>query len=248
VSPDGTQIAYFSIGEQQEDLFIGTPDGPMRRVTDDSARDRSPFFTPDGRSLVFYSNRDGTWAPWMIGTDGGGLRKIAKPQSESVYVLISPTGDSIVFASGSAQQLYRAPVTSGVSSPTQLTGNEVDGKYFGATDWSPDGLRLTGPLASKSNLPSGVGVYDIAASKTMALTNDQTFAVRWLADGRRVAYFTDNGARLIVLDTVTRTRTSVDVRLPGPSLGDMFALSPDNRTIYYGTSRAEADIWIVERK
>ena len=28
---------------------------------------------------------------------------------------------------------------------------------------------------------------------------------------------------------------------------DVFAISPDNRTIYYGAARAEADIWIVER-
>ena len=37
VSPDGKQIAYYSIGEQQEDIFVGPPDGPMRRVTDDAA-------------------------------------------------------------------------------------------------------------------------------------------------------------------------------------------------------------------
>ena len=40
----------------------------------------------------------------------------------------------------------------------------------------------------------------------------------------------------------------VDVRLPGPSANEMFAISPDNRTIYYGATHAEADIWIVERK
>jgi hypothetical protein len=39
----------------------------------------------------------------------------------------------------------------------------------------------------------------------------------------------------------------VDARLPAPSSAEMFAISPDNRTIYYGASRSEADIWIVER-
>jgi hypothetical protein len=32
------------------------------------------------------------------------------------------------------------------------------------------------------------------------------------------------------------------------SAADRFAISPDNRTIYYGAARAEADIWIVERQ
>ena len=49
-------------------------------------------------------------------------------------------------------------------------------------------------------------------------------------------------------DAVTRVRTVVDVRLPGPATTDVFAISPDNRTIYYGAERTEADIWIVERK
>ena len=40
----------------------------------------------------------------------------------------------------------------------------------------------------------------------------------------------------------------MEVQLPAPSIGEMFAISPDNRTIYFGAARAEADIWIVERK
>jgi serine/threonine protein kinase/Tol biopolymer transport system component len=248
VSPDGRQLAYFSIGEQQEDLFIGEQGGPMRRVTDDAARDRSPFFTPDGRSLVFYSNRGGKWEPWIIGVDGGGLRKPVEAPRQAVWVLVSPQGNQIVFNGESAQEVFIAPLTSGVSTATLLQGTEIAGKYFTATDWSNDGLRLAGQLASASNLPTGVGVYDIAARRTTILSSDTSFAVRWLSDGRRVVYFTDRGSRLVVLDTVTRARTVVDVKLPGPSVEDMFAISPDSRTIYYGAARAEADIWIVEPK
>jgi hypothetical protein len=50
------------------------------------------------------------------------------------------------------------------------------------------------------------------------------------------------------LDIATHKRTIVDVRLPGPSTNEIFAISPDNRTIYYGAARLEADIWILERK
>jgi len=95
---------------------------------------------------------------------------------------------------------------------------------------------------------AGVAVYDLAAHATTALNSDDASAVRWLADGRRVVYFAKSGTELVVLDTVTRRRTSVDVRLPAPAVfNEGFAVSPDNRTIYYGAARAEADIWIVER-
>jgi Tol biopolymer transport system component len=248
VSPDGKQIAFFSIGEAQEDLFIASVDGPIRRVTDDAARDRQPRFTPDGRSLVFYSNRDGQWAPWVIGTDGGGLRKIATPKNDGVLAVMSPKGDAVVFTSGSANEMYTAPITETVSTPTLLPGSETNGKYFGPSDWSSDGTRIAGTLASKSGAYAGVGIYDLVTHRTIELSTDDANAAKWLPGDRKVVYFAKNGTQLVVLDTVTRERTVVDVRLTGPATNDVFAVSPDGRMIYYGASRAEADIWIVERK
>ncbi len=248
VSPDGTQIAYFAIGEHQEDLFIGPRDGPMRRVTDDPARDRSPGFTPDGRSLVFYSNRDGQWRPWIIGLDGGGLRKLADPPAGAVYVLVSPKGDAIVFISDSGQGVYTAPLGTTPSVVTEFPNTAVAGKYFSPSDWSPDGAQLAGNFTTASGRPAGVGVYDLGKKTATMLSTDETYATGWLPDNRRIVYFRKAGHELVVLDTMSRTRTVVDVRLPGPSISDMFTISPDGRAIYYGAVRAEADIWIVERR
>jgi eukaryotic-like serine/threonine-protein kinase len=250
VSPDGKQIAYFNIGERQEDIFIGSPDGPMRRVTDDPARDRAPMFTPDGRSLVFYSNRDGNWAAWMVALDGGNLRKVAAPASGVMYPQVSPKGDALIFTAISASLgLFQVPLGSDSGAiPTPFAGATIDGKSFLQTAWSPDGSRIAGALRMDNGRSSGVGVYDIGAKTLTAIATDETPGVKWLADGRRVAYFTKNGSELIVLDVATRARTVVDVRLPGSSTNEIFAIGPDNRTIYYGATRAEADIWILERK
>jgi Tol biopolymer transport system component len=246
VSPDGTQIALYNIGEHQEDVFIGTADGRMRRVTDDAARDRGPVFTPDGRSLLFYSTRDGNWAAWSVGVDGGNLRRVAGEAPGVVYVTVSPKGDRLAFVSNSGRSAYTAPIGGGPA--VELTGTQVDGEHFTPMSWSPDGTRLAGTIASKSGRTAGVGVYDLSTRVTTAVSADDPFAVKWLSDGRRVVYFAKTGTELVVLDTVTRRRTSVDVRLPAPAVfNEGFAISPDDRTIYYGAARAEADIWIVER-
>jgi Tol biopolymer transport system component len=246
VSPDGKLIALYSLGDQQEDVFIRSLDGMTRRVTDDMPRDRAPVFTLDGRSLVFYSNRDGNWALWMVAIDGGNLRKVAGEGPGAAYVNLSPNGDSVIFVATSGRTVFSAPLGGG--SPTPLRGTQTDGKYFTPTAWSPDGARLAGPVVSESGRSSGIAIYELAGQKTRVVSADEAFGVKWLADSRRVVYFTKNGLELVVLDTVSRNRSVVDVRLPGPaSTNEMFAISRDNRTIYYGASRSEADIWIVER-
>ena len=248
VSPDGRQVAYFSIGERQEDIFIGPPRGTIRRITDDGPRDRGPVFTPDGRSVVFYANREGQWGLWAVGVDGGGLRKITAPSGGAVYPFVSPKGDTIVFAGDDGRSAFTIPMSSaGAVEPTPLPGAAVDGKYFTASAWSSDARRLTGFLVTESGRPSGVGVYDIAAARTSLVSTDAAYGVKWLNDDRRVIYFADNGRELVVIDTVSGKRTRIDVRLPAPSIDDMFAITSDSRTIYYGAARAEADIWIVER-
>jgi Tol biopolymer transport system component len=222
----------------------------MRRVTDDPERDRAPVFTPDGRSLVFYSNRGGSWAVWTIGLDGSNLRRIGKPASGALYPLVSQKSDRVIFTADRVTQgLFSIPFGSlAGEQPTPLAGTTTSGRYLSPTDWSPDGARLTGYLMSGNGRPSGIGVYDLAAQATTMVSPDEAYGSRWLADSRRIVYFTKDGSELIVLDTVTLQRTVVDVRLPGPSTDDVFAISPDDRTIYYGAARAEADIWIVERK
>lgn len=70
--------------------------------------------------------------------------------------------------------------------------------------------------------------------------------MKWLADNRRVLYFTKNGSELVVLTPRCASAQSSKPACPGPN--EIFAISPDNRTIYYGAGRAEADIRIMERK
>ena len=117
-----------------------------------------------------------------------------------------------------------------------------------ATTFTSDGRKLAGPIAATSGRGVAVGVYDLEAGALTVVSDDDTSAVRWLPDNRRLVYFSAAGTQLVVLDTVTRARTVVPLRLPGPSIDDLFAITPDGRTIYYGGVRTEADIWIAERK
>ena len=247
VSPDGRHIAYYNIGERQEDIFISDAGGPIRRLTDDAARDRAPVFMPDGRSLVFYSNREGAWAAWAIDLDGGNLRRIPGGEG-AVYPSVSRDGSRLAFITLEAR---RAAVwtplgeTAGTPAQTRLGTAGQGDNLFVPLRWAADG-RLAGVLMSTTGRPTGVGVHDFRTDTTSRVADDPTYGAAWLADDRRLAYFANDLRDLVVTDTVTGRRTVIDVALPGPAINEPIAVSPDGRTIYYGAIRSQSDIWIVE--
>ena len=187
MAADEINAAGGILGRPVEVVWLqdGRRDGRMRRVTDDAPRDRGPVFTPDGRSILFYSTRDGNWAAWSVGIDGGDLRRVAGEAPGTVYLTVSPRGDRVAFVSNSGRAAYVAPIGGGP--PVELPGTPVDGKFFTPMGWSRDGARIAGTLVTGSGRPAGVGVYDLATRVTTAVSADGPAAVKWLSDGRRVA-------------------------------------------------------------
>ena len=55
------------------------------RLTDSSAQDRWPTYSPDGQSLVFHSDRDGNWEIYMMNLDGTAQQNLTQ-NSANEYV------------------------------------------------------------------------------------------------------------------------------------------------------------------
>ena len=61
-SPTGETIAFVSDRNGDGDIFTTNANGDLPlllTVDDNQAEDRNPVFTPDGKSVLFLSNRDG---------------------------------------------------------------------------------------------------------------------------------------------------------------------------------------------
>ena len=178
----------------------------------------------------------------------GGLRKLTDSPEGGVYPHVSPKSDVVIYAGDSGRRNFLAPIKPTPAVPGELPGATAGGKVLTVTDWSPDGARLAGAFVSSSGRPAGVGIYDLPTHTVTEVSDDRTFAVKWFSDSRRVAYFTEQGWQLVVLDTVTRKRLLVTAALPGPASEEMFAMSPGGKATFYGAAQAASDIWIVERK
>ena len=100
-SPDGEWIAFWSAG-RHEDIYVVRQDGnELRKVTDDTFRDRYPKWSPDGQKIVFHSNRGGKMEIWSIQPDGSGLQRISDVTSQLYFPHWSPDQTRIVAATDS---------------------------------------------------------------------------------------------------------------------------------------------------
>lgn len=77
-SPDGYQIVYAS-ADLDGNLDIWKADtrtGLQERLTDGSEIDDRPDWSPDGRTVVFASSRDGAFSLWAVPASGGRRRRL----------------------------------------------------------------------------------------------------------------------------------------------------------------------------
>jgi TolB protein len=80
------------------DLFTADLDGRiLRRLTDAHGYDAEGAYTPDGRHIVFCSDRDGSPNLYVIRADGSGLRELVKSPGYDGGPFTSPNGKWVVY-------------------------------------------------------------------------------------------------------------------------------------------------------
>ncbi|HET9328523.1 MAG TPA: protein kinase [Candidatus Eisenbacteria bacterium] len=247
LSDDGSWIAYRT-GSPGENITIMRRDGTeRRRLTDDGFRNRGPSWVRGTGWIMFYSNRDGKYATWLVRSDGTELRKIAgDSRYETIEVDMTKDGSRLAVAqSGSGGlELGIAQVRDDWFTAGKLpTPAVIDSVYDGFTPlaWSPDGTRIMGDLV----LPQGrcPAIFTLATRHAEALsaqpTSIQTWS--WLPDSHRIIGWDVNRNSAVLWDVVTKTSREIP-GIPGP--GDL-RLSADGRTLIVVRQINESDIWLL---
>jgi dipeptidyl aminopeptidase/acylaminoacyl peptidase len=108
ISPDGKYVAYV-VGEVDKEankipssIWLAATDGksePKRLTNAVGKKDSHPRWSPDGKAILFQSNRSGDSQLWIIGLEGGEARQLTTLSTGASEAIWSRDGKQIAFVS-----------------------------------------------------------------------------------------------------------------------------------------------------
>lgn len=137
LSPDGKTIAF----SWQGDIWtVPAAGGMATRLTVNPATDEAPVWTPDGKSIVFASNRTGNSDIYVMAADGTDVRRVTYSSGTSTPYSVSPDGRSVYGQTNAfgRTNVFRAPLSGG--EVTRLTLHPLEIQF--TADVSPDGSKV----------------------------------------------------------------------------------------------------------
>ena len=212
---------------------------PVTQLTFDLAADRSPTWSPDGRSIAFASDRGGSNAIWRmdVATGEASAVQLFSPV-RPVGLDWSPDGSTIAFTRGVG--IFTIPAVGGLAS--QLTATSFD------TDrdprWSPDGSEITFRRNGVSITPGGEHIWKMTAQGELTGAPAVAVAVGpgsdadpyWANDA--LIYFASSGRLDDPASSIFRVDPAVGepatrVTPIEPTQNRQPAVSPDGRTLAF---------------
>jgi len=125
------------------EIWLMNPDGisGFTRLTNNSAADDAPSWSPDGNKIAFESLRDGDYEIYVMNADGSGQTRLTNfglPDKEPAW---SPDGSKIVFerwltANGSQREIYT--MNADGTGVALLSSANIPSEPA----WSPDGQKI----------------------------------------------------------------------------------------------------------
>jgi Tol biopolymer transport system component len=260
VSPDGQTIVFDMLGDLYTLPIAG---GKATRLTSGMAHDMQPRFSPDGKRIVFVSDRSGDDNVWVMSLDGKDTLQLSKGvDNEYLSPEWTPDGDYVVVAKGtpfSGNRLWLYNVHGGHG--MQLTGTlpaptlRQEGPAFG-----PNGRYIwyeqrAGGWQYNAVMPQyQIAIYDreTGTRTTMSSRYGSAFRPALSPDGKWITFGSrhdaETGLRIRELASGEEKWLAFPIqRDEQESYGDMdvlpgYSFTPDSRAVVlsYG-----GEIWRV---
>ena len=202
VSPDGKEIAFIIRGE----VFVTATDyNTTKRITNTPQQERSVSFSPDGRSLLYASERDSSWnvyqtsilnkdEPYFANATLLKESVVIATEKEEFQPLYSPDGKEVAY-------LEEREILKVVNLASKETRTILAKKYNYSYadgdqhyDWSPDGKWLLVDYSENSSMHNDVGLVDASGNGEIINLTNSGYSDRgamWMMKGKMMIWQSD---------------------------------------------------------
>ena len=264
ISADGRSVAYAAkVTDERPALsgvldFLSDPQGihiyvlpadpkssmPERELVDGASINESPVWAPDGKSLLFLSDRTGDFGLWTVSLADRSLRQVRPNTGEIRNLGVTDRGTyfyarphTITESSFELSRLDNAPHTAALEPRT------IAGTFLA---WSPDArsFAYAKPTyrAEQTAKVSGLFVYSLD-SKTerryvpplgLSVAQGVPGGTQWFHNGKSLLRFMENDKGELSLYQVDLD--SAELRLLAPAIKSVpVAISSDDKTVYFAS-------------
>ena len=236
------QIVFASRRDGNFEIYTMNADGTIQtRLTNNTAHDTDPAWSPNGNKIAFVSNRDGNNEIYVMNADGTGQMNLTRNTVDDISPAWSPDGTRIAFTSSGASSSEIFVMNANGTGRVQLTNNMASDLD---PTWSPDGTRVS--FYSFRDGSNDIYVMNAAVGSDQTRLTDhpeQDLEPAWSPDGTKIAFvsFRDgkNDIHVINADgTGLNNLTSLTAFASGRP-----AWSPDGTRIAFQSNR-DADFEI----
>jgi Tol biopolymer transport system component len=195
LSPDDGRVAFEKLDNDGRNGNLSTLDlsrGFTTRLTTNAGSDWSPIWTPDGKSIIFGSSRQGFGDFYETpSAGGGGDRMILKSPAGNYAYSVSPDGKNLIYSvygNGTKEDLWLLPL-GGTEKPRPFRTTPF---AEGWAQFSPDGRWVA--FAADDSGRSEVYVRSVTdPSNQSRISSGGGVRPRWRRDGKELFFFSGAG-------------------------------------------------------
>jgi len=195
-APDDSRLVYTSIRSGNVELILAdTTTRQSRNISNHSADDYEPIWSPNGQYIAFQSTRDDGIETYIADLETVELRNVGLEGADDYALYWSPNSAQAVFESTSNNQadIYILDLAT-----WQRTNISQHPEHDKAPQWSPNGERILFESARGTN--NDILMWQDNTIYELGATDGYDYSAIWSPDSERIAFLSRSrqGLRLYV--------------------------------------------------